>query len=559
MSALVGHARRRLARGAVAGVWLVAIGLLVLFGSATSSRAVERAAVSPADAFARLQSGWGGVAADREGPCAAHPFEIRVGGDVLGCTHGPDPMPDDVRDAGRVDLSDLRARAATLGPEGVTGSDGGIPCVGTGTSGLRTVAIYAYPSDGASRYAEIAPLIRTWAGEVDDVIDISAGQTGGSRHVRWFHDESCTLEVREVALSTTAVFGGTRDAFTEMIGDMIDDGYDRYDRRYLVWVDASSFDTGICGIAMTAYDETPGSTNLHNGGANADIGLFGRVDRDCWGRPAPADLVEAHELIHTMGAVQPHAPDTSSVDDGTYVYMYGHCVDEYDTMCYADGSPKDLRYECPESQERLLDCGDDTYFNTNPSNGSYLDEHWNPAMAAFLVRTDPVAGFIDIGSSFRSAIAWMAASGITSGCTADLERFCPNDAVTRGQMASFLSRALDLPATPTDYFSDDDGSTHETAINRVTAAGIASGCTATRYCPANLVSRGQMASFLSRAFELPGTPNDYFSDDDGSTHETAINRVTAAGIASGCTASRFCPGNPVTRGQMAAFLYRALE
>ena len=88
-----------------------------------------------------------------------------------------------------------------------------------------------------------------------------------------------------------------------------------------------------------------------------------------------------------MGAVQPHAPDTSSVDDGTYVYMYGHCVDEYDTMCYADGSPKDLRYECPESQERLLDCGDDTYFNTIPSNGSYLDEHWNPAMAAFLVRT----------------------------------------------------------------------------------------------------------------------------------------------------------------------------
>jgi hypothetical protein len=538
----------------------VAVGLAVLFGSAAASRAVERSAVSPADAFARLQAGWGGVAADADGPCAAHPFEIRIGDDILGCTHGPDPMPDDVRDAGRVDLADLRERAATLEPEGaVAGPDGEIPCVGTGTSGLRTVAIYAYPTGAESRYDEIAPLIRSWADEVDEVIDVSAGQTGGSRHVRWFHDESCTLEVREVALSTAAVFGGTRDAFTTMIGEMIGDGYDRYDRRYLVWMDASSFDTGICGIAMTAYDETPGATNLHNGGANADIGLFGRVDRDCWGRPAPADLVEAHELIHTMGAVQPHAPDTSSVDDGTYVYMYGHCVDEYDTMCYADGSPKDLRYECPEDEERLLDCGDDTYFNTNPSNGSYLDEHWNPAMAAFLVRTDPVAGFIDVGTSFRSAIAWMATSGITSGCTADLERFCPNDAVTRGQMASFLSRALDLPATPNDYFTDDDGTTHETAINRVTAAGIASGCTATRYCPANVVSRGQMASFLSRAFDLPATPNDYFTDDDGTTHETAINRVTAAGIASGCTASRYCPGNPVTRGQMAAFLFRALE
>jgi hypothetical protein len=87
--------------------------------------------------------------------------------------------------------------------------------------------------------------------------------------------------------------------------------------------------------------------------------------------------------------------------------------------------------------------------------------------------------------------------GITVGCSA--ERYCPDDVVTRGQMATFLVRALDLPATPTDYFTDDDGTTHEQNINRVKEAGITSGCTPTTYCPDSSVTRGQMAAFLRRA------------------------------------------------------------
>jgi hypothetical protein len=66
-----------------------------------------------------------------------------------------------------------------------------------------------------------------------------------------------------------------------------------------------------------------------------------------------------------------------------------------------------------------------------------------------------------------------------------------------------------------------------------------------------------MAAFLARALELPATEVDYFTDDDG-TFETSINRVAEAGITSGCTATRYCPNANVTRGQMAAFLHRAL-
>jgi S-layer homology domain len=165
--------------------------------------------------------------------------------------------------------------------------------------------------------------------------------------------------------------------------------------------------------------------------------------------------------------------------------------------------------------------------------------------------------FTDIaGSTFEDDILWLWEEGIASGCTSTT--FCPNSPVTRGQMATFLDRALDLDSTSLDYFTDDNGSTHENAINRVRAAGIAFGCTATTYCPNSPVTREQMASFLDRAFDLPSTSTDFFTDDETSTHENAINRVAAAGIASGCTATRYCPKSAVTRGQMAAFLHRAL-
>jgi len=165
--------------------------------------------------------------------------------------------------------------------------------------------------------------------------------------------------------------------------------------------------------------------------------------------------------------------------------------------------------------------------------------------------------FADIWSSaFRDDIVWLAEAGITNGC-GDVW-FCPTSWVTRAQMASFLARALDLPPSATDYFADDAGSGHEADINRVAAAGITLGCDEARYCPTTVVTRDQMASFLARALELPATEADSFTDDAGSLHEPDINRIAAAGISNGCQPGLYCPTNPVTREQMAAFLHRAL-
>ena len=170
----------------------------------------------------------------------------------------------------------------------------------------------------------------------------------------------------------------------------------------------------------------------------------------------------------------------------------------------------------------------------------------------------PSSTFSDTaGSPFLADIEWLAAAGISNGCGGGA--FCPTAPVSREQMASFLRRALGLPAAGTDYFWDDAGSAHQDDINRVAQAGIANGCGGGAFCPASLVTREQMASFLARALNLPPAGADYFWDDNGSMHEDAINRLAAAGITTGCAGGQYCPSASVTREQMAAFLHRAFD
>jgi hypothetical protein len=167
---------------------------------------------------------------------------------------------------------------------------------------------------------------------------------------------------------------------------------------------------------------------------------------------------------------------------------------------------------------------------------------------------------------FESDIEKIAAAGITLGCNPPTnDRFCPEDRVTRGEMAAFISRTLGLTGVGIDRFVDDDTSVFESDIERIAAAGVTLGCnppTNDRYCPAGNVTRGEMAAFVSRALGLDGSNTDRFSDDDDSVFETDIERFAAAGITLGCNPpsnDRFCPEDEVTRGQMAAFLGRALD
>ncbi len=184
---------------------------------------------------------------------------------------------------------------------------------------------------------------------------------------------------------------------------------------------------------------------------------------------------------------------------------------------------------------------------------------------------EPSGRFLDDNQSvFESDIEWLASEGITKGCNPKEgnTEFCPTANVTRGQMAAFLVRALGLTDDGGgNLFVDDDGTVFESAIDKLAAAGITKGCNPkegnTRFCPNQPVTRGQMAAFLVRAMGYTDAGDgDLFIDDDGSIFESAIDKLATAGVTRGCNPkegnTKFCPNSNVTRGQMAAFLRRAL-
>ena len=157
----------------------------------------------------------------------------------------------------------------------------------------------------------------------------------------------------------------------------------------------------------------------------------------------------------------------------------------------------------------------------------------------------------------RDNIEALAASGITQGC--EDGRFCPRDIVTRGQMAAFLRRAMNLPAAGSAGFVDTIGHTFEDDINRLFARGITNGCDATHFCPDDPVTRGQMAAFISRALEYPSAPSAGFTDTRGHTFEDEINRLAFQGVTLGRSDGSYGPDEYVSREQMASFLARAFD
>jgi len=164
---------------------------------------------------------------------------------------------------------------------------------------------------------------------------------------------------------------------------------------------------------------------------------------------------------------------------------------------------------------------------------------------------------------FHDAVDWLADQGLTKGCNPpDNDLYCIDDPVTRGQMAVFVARAYSLPPETADHFGDDTGRFYESSANRLFERSWTFGCGGPNFCGDRPITRGEAAAILSRAAGLPPTSVDHFMDDDGSLFEVAINKIAEAGITKGCNPpvnDRYCPDDLLTRGQIAAFLKRSLE
>ena len=179
---------------------------------------------------------------------------------------------------------------------------------------------------------------------------------------------------------------------------------------------------------------------------------------------------------------------------------------------------------------------------------------------------DELPPFQDIaGTTHEEGIDTLRLAGITEGCDHYSLNFCPSDQANRLEVAVLLARVARLPTPVQPYalnFEDVPTSfPHANEIYAIAEAGITVGCAANRFCPNSPLTRGQMATFLMRTLDL--APLDSFDGrtfDDvraGDTHRGAIYAIAEAGITVGCTENSFCPNSPLTRGQMATLLARA--
>lgn len=179
-----------------------------------------------------------------------------------------------------------------------------------------------------------------------------------------------------------------------------------------------------------------------------------------------------------------------------------------------------------------------------------------------------VTPFADLspGHPFESALIRLLRNGITSGCGSG--RGCPDDPVSRSEMAVFVLRARHgsgyaPPAATGTVFADVPATMFLSDwIEQFAAEGMTTGCGGGNFCPAGLVTRGQMAVFLLRGVHgrtfVPPDALGLFADVlPTALFARWIEALANEGTTLGCGGEDFCPDLAVTRGQMAAFLVRA--
>ena len=165
----------------------------------------------------------------------------------------------------------------------------------------------------------------------------------------------------------------------------------------------------------------------------------------------------------------------------------------------------------------------------------------------------------DNGSVHEFAISWARLAGIVDGI--DATTFAPGQPVTRAQMATFLVNTFDIPAaTDTGVFPDVPAdNVHAVAIDAAATSGLAGGFEDGTYRPGDPVTRQQMASFLARALDATSSTTGSFTDvRSANVHRPAIEALAERGVTQGCGDERYCPGDPVLRGQLASFVHRVV-
>ena len=153
---------------------------------------------------------------------------------------------------------------------------------------------------------------------------------------------------------------------------------------------------------------------------------------------------------------------------------------------------------------------------------------------------------------YSDAVNALADGGLFEGTECAPGMLCPGEPIDRKTMAVWTVRALDsqnpAPIANSRFSDVAAGSFHAPFIERMAELGVTKGCGDGTFCPDDTVTRYQMAVFLKRAFDLEPGPDPGFTDvTPDAWYYNDVAALAASAITAGCGNGTFCPSQHTTR------------